>query len=535
MGRTKGKRSSGSTCGGAIVRSMMVLCCGLVGVSCQLPMRAAPLRPGLAGPSAAAPQFQEIYQALASSVRTQTAEVESEPLLTYTATEMPLREFLAEIAQRTEVSIVAEGSLDSRAVSIDVREQPVSQVLGIVARRLGVQVQKTKSLYFLGTLRAEDRGVLVRRVRRLASDEIRSAVSVLLSSNGRSESYQDGLLVVGDTVEVLGRVNELLDSIEATDSPTWVVQYHVVSWSDSSLRDFGFDVRPAADVALAFGAASGNPAAVLGKVATSTAQAVSPATGNNGNVPPVTPNPGGGGGAVVSPRVPDGVAGAAVARAGLDAVLRAAAEDSEVSVLAEPCFLLVDGGEGSFIRGDSIPVPRGAISPQGTAVTTGYDIIQTGLEFQTSLREVSESQARLISDMRVSDIKGYVAGAAPITSNESFATTAVITSGGVYLLGSLRRADESKARQAALAVGDAKRRAGTVLQIWVRAYRIGAPVVPSSVRTVAPLASFAQDPEKESDISEKDSSIKALEPFRPGGTADYGGVYSLPALEKETE
>jgi len=75
--------------------------------------------------------------------------------------------------------------------------------------------------------------------------------------------------------------------------------------------------------------------------------------------------------------------------------------------------------------------------------------------------------------MELSDIVGTVSDA-PIIASQSFQTSAVLTSAGVYLLGSLGRQDASNALSGPLQFDAAKSKSSELLQIWCRAYRVAA-------------------------------------------------------------
>jgi Flp pilus assembly secretin CpaC len=328
---------------------------------------------------------------------------------------------------------VVEQRLDQLPVTIDVIEQDTSSVLASVARRLGVEVTRQGQLYYMGTLRREDRGLLVRRVRRLKSDEITNAVKVLQSDQGATVAFSDGLLVVGDRVDVLRRITQLLDDVEATDNATWVVQLYLVSFEEARLADFGFDVSPAIDVAVSF--ASGSTA--LQSAAT-----------------------------------------AANLHAGIGAVLRAAASHEGVEVVAQPLFVLGDGETAAFSRGEKIPIPRRSVSDQGTVTTTGFETVQTGLQVSATVRELRESATRLSVDVSMSDVARTVEAdgvSAPVIKADTYKTQSEVISGGVYLLGSVERAGVTRSAAWPLRLGQKHQASNQVLQIWARAYRIAGP------------------------------------------------------------
>ena len=377
------------------------------------------------------PSFRRLYDELKTLPKTPDNRQEQTARLTLAAEAMPLEAFLREVSNQAGVSIVAEERLDKLPVTLDVIDQQVSDVLGMVGRRMGVQVSRTGSLYFLGTLRPEDKGVLVRRVRRLSEKEINDAVQVLLSEFGRVRAYADGLVVVGDRVEVLQRVQELIDGIENAPAVSWVVQMHVVTITDSDLKELGLEVEPAAELAYTFSAASGG--SVVGGVSDETA---------------------------------------AKLKAGLSGVLKVAREKGRSNVLAEPVFVLLDGGQAKYSKGQRVPIPKRVVSDQGTITTAGYDEVQTGFEMSINLREISADDARVTVEVKQSDISGFVEQA-PILAAENVNADLLMRAGGVYLVGSVSRKSDAKKTGLGWLLGGRREEKAEVLQVWARAYRIG--------------------------------------------------------------
>lgn len=326
-----------------------------------------------------------------------------------------------------------EESLDAAPVTIDVTDQSISDVLGAVARRLGVQVSRTGDLYFLGTLRPEDRAVLVRRVGRLDQEELQRAVKVLLSEEGRSFSHSDGLLVVADRVEVISRVHDLLNQIDSAGIRCWVVQLYLVNWEVDRLRDYGFDVKPAAEISLNLASASAG--------------------------------------------LSSGLPAAATLDAALDVVLTAADTDKGIALDAQPLFYMVDGSEAKFEQGQRVPIPRKTVSNVGVVTTTGFIYKNVGLTVNVSLREYGGDSALLDLSIEISELVGSVGVAqAPVTSQDSFTASAVIESGGVYLLGHLKRGGQRSERATGLRWGWLSEDKRRVTQIWARAFAVAGPV-----------------------------------------------------------
>lgn len=341
---------------------------------------------------------------------------------------MRLGAFLRWLSNETGVSVVASSALDDQPVTVDVVEQGVSDILTVVARRLGVQVTRTGTLFYLGELRPEDRGVLVRRVRRLNEVQLKTAIAAFGSENGRVTTFEDGLVVVADRVEVLQRVHEMLDRVEASSTDTWVIQFSIISLVDSDLKRLGFQVEPLIDVAASFGAGSGV-----------------------------------------------GVVKAASLTAGLSAVLDVARESSSSRIVGEPLVIIGDGRTANLTDGRKIPIAKRTVSPEGTVSITGFDFVDTGLQLTAGLREQTTDEALITVKVSLSEVIGFVAGEAPITSATTFDTVATIRSGGVYLVGSVvRRSHRDLAAGGLETVKETVSDHSTV-QLWCRAFRIGAP------------------------------------------------------------
>ena len=380
----------------------------------------------------AAPEFAEVYRALERIERPSLEAEQQGERVTLSVEGMPLVAFARMLADRASVSVVVSNRRDDRPVSLEVQDVTVGSVLALVARRLGVEITLSGGVYFIGELRPEDRGVYVRRVRRLDREGLTGAVETLLSQNGRVQAYDDGLVVVGDRVEVLHRVAELLDRVESAGADSWVVQLHMISTREADMSSFGLDVTPALDVAATFAAAS------------------------NGAGPDGALNMGG----------------------ALSAILEAERTSEAVDIVAAPLFVLVDGGTAELADGDELRVPQFSITDEGTQSVTGFEVVQTGLDVRVSLRDLGEGRARLELRTGMSAVVGFVADSLPQINTQRYETTAVVQSGGVYLLGSLERRSQVDGVDGPLrSVRRDEDEARTVF-IWARAYRIGGDARP---------------------------------------------------------
>jgi len=76
----------------------------------------------------------------------------------------------------------------------------------------------------------------------LSGESLSVAVRSLLSENGKVQAYPDGLVVVGNKVSVLQRVNEMLDQIEQAGVSTWAVQVYFLTISRDMENKLGLRV-----------------------------------------------------------------------------------------------------------------------------------------------------------------------------------------------------------------------------------------------------------------------------------------------------
>jgi type II secretory pathway component HofQ len=309
-------------------------------------------------------------------------------------------------------------SLDARIVNI--KDTEVMDVLSVVARRYGVDITQQGGVYYIGSLQAQDRAILVRKVKRLSAKEITDMVGTLSSEVGRVSASSDGLTVVGDRVRILQNINSMFNQVESAQTNTWVLQMYLISGSTSASREIGLDTTATFDLAASF-AASKSKIDTLGAFNT---------------------------------------------------VLKAARGDSRYEIIAEPMMLLTDGGNSSIQDGETIPIPHRPVSDAGTVTTTGYEYVKTGIVINTGLREMSSRTAACNISIDLTQVTSYV-DSAPVTSGQNFKTTAVLESGGTYLVGSLSRNSARREKKGAFFdTLSAKDDSEGSIEVWLRCYRI---------------------------------------------------------------
>ncbi|MDD5597253.1 MAG: hypothetical protein PHV82_04875 [Victivallaceae bacterium] len=336
--------------------------------------------------------------------------------LSISAKNMPLSLFCRVVSDKTFAGIVYNNSLSNSLISGEFKKSDVGEVLNIIARQLDVECLKVGDTYFLGKIKQEDRGILVKRVRGFDASDLRSSITSLLSEVGKCQVFSNGVIVVSDREHVLTRVSQMCDYIEAGFSGSWILQLYFVVVKKDALLEAGFDMESS-------GTLSYN---------------VSNSTVSLDNVK-------------------------------LDGVFNLISQSNFADMYATPMFLLRDGIEGKWSDGKRIPIPQKTTSTYGVVSTTGFTYVDTGLNISATVRE-SKSAALLKLSVSLSDVDSYVEYA-PVTSQCAFNSECELEQNRVYLVGEMARYKVLDTQKKILNFGTD--RGKSTVQVWACVYRIG--------------------------------------------------------------
>jgi type II secretory pathway component GspD/PulD (secretin) len=116
-------------------------------------------------------------------------------------------------------------------------------------------------------------------------------------------------------------------------------------------------------------------------------------------------------------------------------------EDTDAAIVSESRLHLVEGGEPAQLQaGDSVPIPRRSVSDEGTVTTTGFELVNTGVLLTVTARSVGENMVRLQIEPEVSEITRFVEDS-PVVSRRRLSSTAILSDGGICVLGGLESLD----------------------------------------------------------------------------------------------
>lgn len=337
-----------------------------------------------------------------------------------TAQALPLRVLLQRLAADHGISVVVEERYDESPITVAVQDVPVDDLLAALARRIGCTVSRVGETYYLGAILPQDRAVMVRRVTGMDAMTAKEVLGVYTSEYGRLAITPQGVAVAGDRMEVISRMSAMLDQVEAVRVDSWMVQLYVFSMSENYTRDLGIEGATTIDLA----------------------------------------------GTLTSAGAASGLASAA-----LKALVRASFQSDSIRLATSPLFVLVEGQTAELDDGQTIPIPKRAVSDQGTVTTTGYELIQTGLTVKVSVRPAADGLGLLTLDYSSNQISRYVESA-PVTDGVAIRTTSQVEPDGVYLLGEVRHRNRHSTDEAGMTLRTRGEASDRLWQVWARVVRI---------------------------------------------------------------
>ena len=401
--------------------------------------------------STAGDGLRALYAAGAPLVSSAPLNGASGPRLSLAVGDAPLVDVLAQLSAEYNVGLACAASLDQVPVSIRVRDATLSDVLAVVARRVGSQLAQVGGTYFLGPLQASDRGVLVRRVTRVDPARVRELVATYLSEIGRITVTEDGLTVVSDNLETLIKVARMLEAVESAPSACWVVQVQALSLSKRVFEQAGLDNSAA--VAIAVGAATAN---LVGTV-------------------------------------PQGLS----ASASLSTLLRFAKDRDLVDVRQSVLLLAEEGSPAHYEDSTVYLLPQVDRSTQTASVVgSSFSTQRVGLSVTATVRPDGPGHASL--RLEYADTSGDPSAAGSSNFSETgvhISQTVAVAAGGTYLLNQAERLGFDRRRDLGITTDLRRDDSGRLYQVWATVVYVASPParsVPSTKPTTLPVVGSFQ-------------------------------------------
>ena len=360
--------------------------------------------------------FRRLYQ-VRSVFASDSSNIDSSnsPLITLSCFKMPLSVFVRVLSDEYSVGMVYSESLSDKTITAEFKSTDLTSVLNVVSRQLSVDIVRVGNTFYVGSLRPEDRGILVRRVLGHNRDSLNQVAQSMISQNGKVSVTSDGVIVATDHESVIRRFAEMLDYLDTVESDTWIVQLCFVTLRKDALLEAGMDVTSS-------GTLSYN----------------------------------------ISENKLD------LKDFRIDGVMNILSNSSFADVYSSPMLLCRDGQTSIWQDGQRVPIPRRTVSDYGTVTTTGFDYVNTGFLVEASVTPC-KTGGRLKLKIELSDIKSYIENA-PVTTQTSYSFDVDLEADKAYLLGELStyKVLDSQENTALFS----RDRGKTVVQLWGQLYRI---------------------------------------------------------------
>lgn len=340
--------------------------------------------------------------------------------ITLSASQMPLSIFARIISDRFGIGLVYAEELADKKITAEIKQTDLKSVLNVISRQIQVDVIRSGNTYYIGNLRSEDRGVLVRKVFGTTQKELQDIIISMISTQGRTNVTVDCVAVITDHETVLRRCAEMLDYLELTESPVWILQLYFVSLRKDAMVSAGIATKSSG--ALSYDVAE-----------------------NKLNLD----------------------------EAKIEALFTFDTSSQFADVYASPMLLCRDGTQASWSDGESVPIVKKSVSDYGTVQTSGYDYKSIGFNISSTVKATKNKKANLVLKVSMSEIKGYVE-TAPSTVLTSFNVDVDLVPKKIYILGELSTFKDVDNQNAVFNFGTTSGR--TMLQVWGKVYRISSDV-----------------------------------------------------------
>lgn len=362
--------------------------------------------------------FRQLYPLLMQSKQKDLSQSlkDETVVLTVSCHKMPFSVFSRVLSDKFEIGVVFSEKLSEKEITAEFKKTDLQSVMNVVARQLDVDVVRVGNTLFIGPLRAEDRGILVRRIFGYPKDALITLVTSVLSEKGKSSVTDLGVVVAVDHESVIRRLAEMLNYLDSMDQPTWILQLCFVILRRDALLEGGLKTT-----------ASGT----------------------------------------ISYNIADSQVDFKDLK--IDGILNAVSNSSYADLYASPMLLCRDGQKAVWKNGQKVPIPRKTVSDYGTVTVSGYDYVDVGFSVEVQISDSKKGSGYLQMTISKSDIESYVMEA-PVTSQNVYTATVDMQQMKPYLLGELQMFKDMSGQKDIFTLSQDKGK--SVVQVWGQLYKV---------------------------------------------------------------
>lgn len=346
------------------------------------------------------------------------------PAVTLIAVDMPLRDAVLDLANQAEISVSVPAS--EALITCNYNNVPAELVLRQLAQQSGLGVTYRDGVVNFGDEIDGREVYAVLDPGYAPPKEAADLFSIVLGSEGEVREL-DGKLSYSGSREGLERALTVAEGYKLGPD-AWRLTVVVYEVSDQVQRQLGVEVAAGFNGELGVGAAAGD--------------------------------------------LEQPVQGARAALS-VTALGRLADSGTEAKVHTIGTLYLIEGQSSTLQQGDTVPVPRRVVSPEGTVSTEGYEYIESGFKVLANGRRVPGGLLLSLSPS-VSSVTGFVEEA-PILTQATVTGDVIVSSGEWVVLSGLRRSQKRVSSSGLPGIGKTMHRdelADGWLVVCVRADRI---------------------------------------------------------------
>ena len=362
--------------------------------------------------------FRSLYDEKITSTFKPVTSSKEQNCITFSAHQMPLGAFCRIVSDYFSVGVVFSDKLQDKRITAEFKDTDLNTVFTFLSRQLGVDLVKVGNTFYLGDLKDEDKGILIKRVLSQDNDNLQQILNSLMSNTGKGRVLSGRIVLVSDNDFVIRRISEALDSLETVDLSSWILQLYFLVLRRDALAESGLTMSSSGT--LSYNISTNELKAENFKI---------------------------------------------------EGIFSGIVQSSYADLYAAPMFILRDGIKGFWKDGQRLPIPKKTVSDYGTVTTSGYEYLSTGLDVSCSVRE-SKQGGFLEMKISLSDIQSYVEDL-PVTSNTECSVALDMIPNKIYLLSELQRFSHVDRQGSTLFFSRDKGK--SIIQVWGRIYRINSP------------------------------------------------------------
>lgn len=282
------------------------------------------------------------------------------------------------ITDRTGISIAWDSKLDDRPVIGFYKNKKVSVIIESIARRFGSSVTQVDDVWFVGTLKSEDRANYLSYMPTGNDEVITKTIQTMLSESGRV-SVLSGSIMVSDHNEKLRKIIRLLEDLKSRSATRYFAEIHFIKVNKDDVLKLGVEFE----------------AKAVNLVNNTSAEQL------------------------------------------FNAMLKADYVGANADVLINPIMFLSEGITSSMTTVQVIPVENKAVTEGGAIETVGYEDLSAGILIKLNCRKLNSDKYTVKLDLEVSSFTGLTTTDRPIKDSRTIDSSIVLHDDETVLIGSI--------------------------------------------------------------------------------------------------